>query len=72
MATWSSERARLAGNSRHHGPNSEQALEARRALKAARLEDAISRAVDSAPPLTPEQRRKLAVLLLTKSDLDAA
>ncbi len=39
------------------------ATEARRELKAAVLEDAIRKTVDSAPPLTNEQRTRLAKLL---------
>lgn len=37
--------------------------ELRRRLKAERLEDYIQRTVDTAPPLTPEQRDRLALLL---------
>lgn len=37
--------------------------ELRRRLKAERLEDYIARTVDEAPPLTAEQRDRLALLL---------
>lgn len=37
--------------------------ELRRRLKADRLEDYIKRTVDAAPPLSPEQRDRLALLL---------
>ena len=39
------------------------ATELRRALAASRLADYITRVVDSAPPLTNEQRDRLALLL---------
>lgn len=58
---WTHERARLAATQRHH-PHADT-TELRRDLKAARLEDYIARTVDSAPPLSPEQRDRLALLL---------
>lgn len=54
-------RARLAATVRHR-PESDHS-ELRRDLRAARLEDYIRRTVDAAPPLTDEQRDKLATLL---------
>jgi hypothetical protein len=59
--TWTSERGRLAATVRHN-PDADVS-EIRRDLRAARLEDAIRKAVDAAPPLSPEQRAKLAGLL---------
>jgi hypothetical protein len=41
----------------------DEAVEARRDLAAAVLEDHIKRTVDAAPPLTTEQRSRLALLL---------
>jgi len=41
----------------------EQAAEARRELEVASLEDHIQRVVDSAPPLTADQRARLGLLL---------
>lgn len=41
----------------------QQVVETGRDLAAARLADYIRRTVDAAPPLTPEQRDRLAVLL---------
>ena len=58
-------RGRLAVTSRHHGPQAEPTLTARRDLEAAKLADHIKRVVDAAPPLTNEQRTELAALLHT-------
>lgn len=57
------ERARVANAARWH-PGDHEALAAARAdLKAAGLEARIRAAVDTWPPLTPEQRSQLALLL---------
>jgi type II secretory pathway predicted ATPase ExeA len=53
--------ARLAAETRHR-PD-EDHTELRRQLKAEQLADYIRRTVDAAPPLNPEQRDKLALLL---------
>lgn len=53
-------RGQLGAASRHHP---EKADSLRRDLKASRAEDYIKRLVDSAPPLTDEQRARLALLL---------
>lgn len=61
--TWTSERARHAALSRRRSPDDPDVLDARRDLRAARLEDYIRRVVDQAPPLTDAQRARLAELL---------
>ncbi|MGY1985452.1 hypothetical protein ACI792_04440 [Blastococcus sp. SYSU DS0669] len=58
-------RGRLAVTSRHYGPDADQTRQARRDLEAAKLADHIRRVVDTAPPLTLEQRIKLSALLRT-------
>lgn len=58
---WTQDRARLAAHKRHHPDADDGAL--RRDLRAARLADYITRTVAQAPPLTPQQRDKLALLL---------
>lgn len=63
MSTWTSERARVASLSRSREPTDPDLVDARRNLRAARLEDYIRKVVDAAPPLTAEQRSRLAVLL---------
>jgi hypothetical protein len=61
--SWQSERARVASLTRSRPPNHPDLIEARRDLKAARLADYIERTLAKAPPLTSEQRAKLAELL---------
>ena len=55
------QRAKLAAHVRHH-PDADHG-DLKRDLAAANLEDYIRRTVDAAPPLTAEQRDRLAVLL---------
>lgn len=61
--SWTQERARVASLSRSRSADDPDLLDARRNLKTERLAEAITRTVDAAPPLTPEQRERLAVLL---------
>ena len=61
--SWTQDRARVASLSRSRTPDDPDLIAARRNLRAARLEDYIRRTVDAAPPLTAEQRDRLAVLL---------
>ncbi|EYR63262.1 hypothetical protein N866_01820 [Actinotalea ferrariae CF5-4] len=61
--TWTHHRAKVAALSRDRSPDDPALTSARQSLKAARLEDYIRRTVDAAPPLTPEQRDRLALLL---------
>ncbi len=61
--SWTSHRARLASLTRFQPENAEALDDARRALRAARLEDYIRETVDAAPPLSSEQRDRLALLL---------
>ena len=56
--------ARAEHNSQLTGDTA-PALDARREYAAARIEDYVRRVVDSAPPLSAEQRARLAVLLLS-------
>lgn len=68
--SYTRERARLAALVRHH-PHEDHG-DARRDLRAARLADAICKTVDAAPPLTEEQRSRLALLLRGPSAADGA
>jgi hypothetical protein len=61
--SWTTERARVAGLSRDRKSDDPELVAARRDLKAARLEDYVASVVASAPPLTPEQRDRIAALL---------
>lgn len=59
--SWTHTRSRIAHTKR--ADPSADVTELRRQLKAERLEEYIQRTVDSAPPLTTEQRSRLALLL---------
>ena len=61
--SWTTERARVASLSRSRTADDPALVAARRDLRAARAEDYIKALVDSAPPLTDEQRERLALLL---------
>lgn len=67
-----SHRARVAALTRHHPDNPEFVTSARRDLAAAKLEDYVRRTVDKAPPLTPEQRDRIAAALWSGSPLTEA
>lgn len=60
---WAHERARVAALSRSRNEDDPELVDARRNLKAERLADCIRETVDAAPPLTVEQRDRLAALL---------
>jgi hypothetical protein len=57
------ERAKVAALSRSRSADDPDLIEARRNLSAEKLEDYIRRTVDAAPPLTAEQRARLAGIL---------
>lgn len=59
--SWTHTRSRIA-HVKKADPSAD-VTELKRQLKAERLEDYIKRAVDAAPPLTLEQRDRLAALL---------
>jgi hypothetical protein len=54
---------RAAATARWRGPDSSEAIDAKRASKAAALETYVARVVSEAPPLTAEQLDRVAVLL---------
>ncbi len=72
MTSWTSERARVASLTRSREASDPDLLDARRNLRAARLDDYIRRTVDAAPELTVEQRANAAALLLSGGGPDAA
>ncbi len=59
--SWTQTRSRIA-HAKKADPQAD-VTDLRRQLKAERLEDYIQRTVDAAPPLSQEQRQKLAALL---------
>lgn len=65
--SWTHERAIVASLKRRRAADDPDVVAAVARLKTARLEDHVRRLVDEAPPLTPEQRSRLALLLLTPS-----
>ena len=67
-----SARNRLNVLARHRGPDHPSLDDARRDLRAAKAAAYIRALVDSAPPLTEEQRARLASLLAPAGDQRAA
>ena len=65
-------KAKVAALSRDRRPDDPDLLSARRNLRAACLAGYISKTVDAAPPLTIEQRDRLAALLRGAGGQDAA
>lgn len=61
--SWTSDRARVASLTRSRAADDPDLVAARRDLKAARLADYVERVVAEAPPLTDEQRDRIAALL---------
>lgn len=61
--SWTTERARVASLSRSRASDDPVLVGARRDLKFERHADYIRQTVDAAPPLTEEQRSRLALLL---------
>jgi len=60
-------RARIAALSRSRTPDDPELLDARRELKAASLEQHVADVVATAPPLTPDQRHRIAALLVPEA-----
>lgn len=61
--SWTHERAKVASLSRSRPANDPELVAARRNLKAIRLEEYVEKVVAEAPPLTDEQRDRIATLL---------
>jgi hypothetical protein len=66
--SWATERARIAALTRSRAADDPQLVEARRNLRAERLAEHVRRVVSEAPPLTEEQRARIAVLLTRGGD----
>lgn len=62
--SWTQERARVAALSRSREDNDPDLVAARRDLRAERIADYVKREVAKFPPLTAEQRERIALLLL--------
>ena len=63
-------RAQVAASKRHHGADDPRSIEAVRELREAMASEAIQKIVSATPPLSAEQRSRLAVLLLVPSGGD--
>lgn len=63
MSTWTKDRAKVASLSRVRPQTDPELIEARRNLKAAKLEEYVARVVAQAPPLSDEQAHRIASLL---------
>lgn len=66
--SWTHERAKVAALSRsvaagERPPDDPELIEARRNLCALRLEEHVRKVVAKAPPLTPDQRDRIAAIL---------
>lgn len=61
--SWTQDRARVASLSRSRTADDPDLIDARRNLKAAKLEEYVSRVVAEAPQLTPAQVDRIAALL---------
>ncbi len=70
--SWTTERARVASLTRSRPADDPDLLDARRKLRTERLADHIAAVVDASPPLTVEQRDRLALLLRDGGGSDAA
>lgn len=66
--SWTKERSRVALLSKTHSPDDPIVLEAKRDLRAARLAEYVEKIVAEAPPLTAEQRDRIAGLLRGSSE----
>ena len=60
---WTHHRARVAALSRDRAPNDPDLQGARRDLRASMLAEHVAKVVAQAPPLSPAQRDRIAVLL---------
>jgi hypothetical protein len=58
-----SRRGRLNAMQRHHGPDDPRVVELRRETAADAIARYVRKVVDAAPPLTDEQRNRIAALL---------
>lgn len=66
--TWTHHRGRVAALSRSRSADDPELVDARRDLKAQRLADHVAKVVAEAPPLTDEQRERIAGLLRVSAD----
>ena len=63
MSTWTHERAKVASLTRSRKADDPELISARQRLAADRLAEHVAKVVAQAPPLSPAQRDRIAVLL---------
>lgn len=63
MSSWTKVRSELANGVKQLGPEHPKVIEKRAELRALRLEEHVQRVLSQAPPLTDEQRERIAGLL---------
>jgi len=61
---WTHYRGKVAGLSRTREPDDPELLDARQAMRAARIADYVKGEVAKFPPLTAEQRERIALILI--------
>ena len=66
VASWRSHRARVGALSRDRAPDDPDLAAARRDLTTSRLEDHVRRALTGEHPPTPEQRARIAAILVPR------
>lgn len=64
MAKWHPYRAQVAALSRSRTPDDPDLIAARQNLRAARLEEHVQKALADAPPLSEDQKSRIARLLI--------
>jgi len=64
MSEWTHHRARVASLTRSRLPDDPELVDARRTLRAIRLADHVAETLSQAPPLSADQRRTIAALLI--------
>lgn len=69
MSTWTHYRAQVSSLSRSRAADDPDLIEARRNLRAARLEAHIEKALADAPPLTDQQLERIARLLTPSAEV---
>jgi hypothetical protein len=62
--SWTKARSELAIMAKTHAPSDPAMVEKRQELRALKLEDHVKRVISQAPPLTDEQRERIANLLM--------
>lgn len=71
MSSWTTERARVASLSRSRTPDDPELIAARERMQLAHLEESIRKAVEAAPPLPEDAKRRIAAILTRAANREA-